>query len=46
MRYNIKSYKRNENMHASRLQLADITKKMRLKHDIPHNVGGNFAAKF
>ena len=33
-------------MYVSRLEPADITKKMRLKHDIPYNVGENFAAKF
>ena len=33
-------------MYVSRLESADITKKMRLKHDIPSNVGENFAAKF
>jgi len=42
----MKNYKRNKNIQVSRLQSADVTKKMRLKRDIPHNVGENFAAQF
>ena len=42
----MKNYKRNKNIQVSRLQSADVTKKMRLKYDIPNNVGENFAAKF
>ena len=36
----------NKDIYVCRLQPADVTKKMRLKHDIPHKVGEIFTAKF